>query len=70
MHQWNKKVNSTFKLLADASTELYQKKEELLDIKCQVSKHQQNQKITILNYCPHASTNPPKFILLGQIFKH
>jgi hypothetical protein len=44
MHQWNKKIDNTFKLLAHASTELYQKREELLDIKCQISKHQQNQK--------------------------
>jgi hypothetical protein len=45
MHQWNKKIDSTFKLLAHASTELYPpKKKELLDIKCQISKHQQNQK--------------------------
>jgi hypothetical protein len=25
MHQWNKKIDSTFKLLAHASTKLYQK---------------------------------------------
>ncbi len=41
MHKWNKKIDSTFKLLAHASIKLYQKKEELLDTKCQISKHQQ-----------------------------
>jgi len=66
MYQWNKKINSTFKLLAHASIELYQKKEELLDIKSQISKHQQ----IFLNYCPHASTNPSNFFFWGQIFKH
>jgi hypothetical protein len=69
MHQWNKKIDSTFKLLAHASIELYQKKEELLDTKCQISKHQQFLFFKNLIYCPHASTNPPNFFLLGQIFK-
>jgi hypothetical protein len=41
MHKWNKKIDSTFKLLAHASIKLYKKKEELLDTKCQISKHQQ-----------------------------
>jgi hypothetical protein len=70
MHQWNKKIESTFKLLAHASIELYQKKEELLDTKCQISKHQKFKQLLFFNYCLHASTNPPKFIFLGQMFKH
>jgi hypothetical protein len=30
MHQWNKKIDSTFKLLAHASIELYKKKEGIV----------------------------------------
>jgi hypothetical protein len=70
MHQWNKKIDNTFKLLAHASIKLYQKKKGLLNIKCQISKHQQNQNLFFLNYSPHALTNPPNFFFLGQIFKH
>jgi hypothetical protein len=31
MHQWNKRIDSTFKLLAHASIELYQKKRGIVE---------------------------------------
>jgi hypothetical protein len=48
IHQWNKKIDS--KLLAHASIGLYHKKEELLDTKCQISKHQQINFFVFWNY--------------------
>jgi hypothetical protein len=64
MHQGNKKIDRTFKLLAHASIKLYPKKEELLDTKCQISKHQQIIIIIIfelLSSCINKSTQFPFF---------
>jgi hypothetical protein len=54
MHKWNKKMDSTFKLVAHASIKLYQKKQELLILN--VKSQSINNVFELLPSCINKST--------------